>query len=259
MSTYFRPPAADPAGRAVRGVIRRRLLVNAVVDPDEAATRLPAGLRPHVTDAGTVVGCCLLELEQLRPAWLPAGVGTAMRAAAHRLSVEWDDADGHTIVGVFVPMRHSDSRLAVALGGRRFPGAHRRADSTIATGDGALRWQVAPHDRAGLGIRVTATTAGGGVPTDPAEIVGRTCLTTDLGLSVDHRGQVEGARMTPDHRRATPVTIEALDAAFLRGFATARPAPSYLMRDVGVTWTVAPAPALAPTTTTTSTGTAAAA
>jgi hypothetical protein len=43
----------------VRGVIRRRLLVNAVVDPDEAAARLPVGLRPHVTDLGTVVGCCL--------------------------------------------------------------------------------------------------------------------------------------------------------------------------------------------------------
>jgi hypothetical protein len=227
----------------VRGVIRRRLLVNAVVDPDEAATRLPAGLRPHVTDAGTVVGCCLLELEQVRPAWLPAGVGTAMRAAAHRLSVEWDDADGHTIVGVFVPLRHSDSRLAVALGGRHVPGLHRRADSTILTGDGALRWRVAPHDGSDLAIRVTATTAGDDVPVDPDEVVGRTCLTTDVGLSVDRRGRIEGARMTPDHRRATPVTIEALDSAFLRGFATARPAPSYLMRDVGVTWTASPAPA----------------
>jgi hypothetical protein len=47
--------------------------------------------------------------------------------------------------------------------------------------------------------------------------------------------------MEPDHRLAHRVTIEALDSAFLAGFATARLSPSYLMRDVGVTWTRATA------------------
>jgi hypothetical protein len=43
----------------MRGTIRSRLLVNALVDPDEAAQRLPDGLRPHVTSHGKVVGGCL--------------------------------------------------------------------------------------------------------------------------------------------------------------------------------------------------------
>src|SRR5437660_3142757 len=67
--------------RAVRGVLRRRLLVNAVVDPDEAAGRLPAGLRPHETPLGTVVGCCLLDITDLRPRLLPAAAGIRQRAA----------------------------------------------------------------------------------------------------------------------------------------------------------------------------------
>ena len=64
--------------RVIRGTIRRRLLVNAVVDPDEAARRLPVGLRPHVTALGTVVGCCLLEIDRIRPAYLPERAGMTM-------------------------------------------------------------------------------------------------------------------------------------------------------------------------------------
>lgn len=52
------------SARWVRGVLRRRLLVNAVVDPDEAAARLPICLRPHETPLGTVVGCCLLDIAE---------------------------------------------------------------------------------------------------------------------------------------------------------------------------------------------------
>ncbi len=92
----------DLRGRAVHGTIRRRLLVNALVDPDEAARYLPAGLRPHVTRGGTVVGCCLLDIDSIRPASLPGNVGARLRAAAHRVSVEWEDDMGATTVGVYV-------------------------------------------------------------------------------------------------------------------------------------------------------------
>src|ERR671918_3138778 len=89
--------------RVVLGTIRRRLLVNVLVDPDEAARALPAGLRPHLTDGGTVVGCCLLDIADIRPAPLPRLLGTGLRAVAHRISVEWDDEFGATTVGVYVP------------------------------------------------------------------------------------------------------------------------------------------------------------
>ena len=54
-------------GRTIRGTIRRRLLVNAVVDPDEAARHLPVGLHPHEVEGGTLAGCCLLDIDSIRP------------------------------------------------------------------------------------------------------------------------------------------------------------------------------------------------
>ena len=65
----------------VHGQLRRRLLVNVLVDPDEAADRLPSGVRPHVAEGGTVVGCCLLDIRELRPSPLPRQVGVGIRAA----------------------------------------------------------------------------------------------------------------------------------------------------------------------------------
>jgi hypothetical protein len=76
-------------------------------------------------------------------------------------------------------------------------------------------------------------------------LIGRTCLSATVGLSPDHHGKLEAARMEPDHRQALPVEINDLASAFLDGFTTAERAPSYLMRDVDVTWTEVRAPALA--------------
>jgi hypothetical protein len=230
------------------GTIRRRLLVNALVDPDEAARHLPTGLRPHVTEGGTVIGCCLLDIDAIRPASLPAGVGSRLRAADHRISVEWEDDAGATSVGVYVPVRHTDSRAARVLGGRWFPGVHRKASIRLTDDGRCLRWMVEPGEEASeYGVTVSAsissTEASAG-----CEPIGGTCLSAAVGLSPDHHGRLEAARMEPEHRRAVQVEIDDLDSAFLARFSTARQATSYLMRDVDVTWTKARAPRLALTT-----------
>ena len=127
------------------GTIRRRLLVNALVDPDEAAGHLPTGLRPHVTEGGTVIGCCLLDIDAIRPASLPAGVGSRLRAAAHRISVEWEDGAGATSVGVYVPVRHTDSRAATKLSAMLAmlaPGSLRSCSSVFISENGMwARWK----------------------------------------------------------------------------------------------------------------------
>jgi hypothetical protein len=225
--------------RAVRGTIRRRVLVNAVVDPDEAAARLPPGLRPHVTEAGTIVGCCLLEIEGVRPAWAPTIVGRSLRAAAHRISAEWEDASGTTVTGVFVPLRHTDSRLAVAAGGRWFPGVHARSRLDVSR----LRWisdPVSDGDR--LGIRVALSLPEQDDARPVCDPVGGTCLAATVGLSPDHRGGLEAVRMDPSHRNACEVEVEELDSAFIDGFSTAELAASYVMRDAEVTWRRAATP-----------------
>jgi hypothetical protein len=213
------------------------LLVNALVDPDEAAARLPPGLRPHAVDQGTVVGCCLLEVDDLRPAGLPAVVGRRMRAAAHRISAEWNDGAGATVTGVYVPVRHTDAGLAIALGGRWFPGVHERASIGVSTSDGHLRWTSQPvRDPAHLGIRVTVSTSADGQVRRRSDLVGAICLGASVGVSPDRRGVLEAARMEPAHRDAREVVVEDLESGFLDTFTTAKPATSYLMCDAEVIW-----------------------
>ena len=227
------------------GTIQRRLLVNALVDPDEAARQLPAGLRPHVTDGGTVIGCCLLDIHAIRPAGLPASIGRRLRAAAHRISIEWDDEHGVTSVGVYVPVRHTESRAARVLGGRWFPGVHRRATIGLHDDGRYINWSVEPADRdTEYGITVIASITSTS-PAPPSEPIAATCLSAAVGLSPDHRGALEAARMEPANRLAHRVAIDNLDSAFLARFTTAQPAPSYLMRDVDVSWTKARVPQLA--------------
>jgi hypothetical protein len=230
---------------AVVGTIRHRLLVNALVDPDEAARHLPEGLRPHVTGDATVVGCCLLAIERIRPAAIPAAVGLPLVAAAHRISAEWDDELGATTVGVYVPVRHTTSQSARAVGGRCFPGVHLPA--TIRTGfEGEhLRWTVEPRSASDrYAIRVRADVAPGQA-TEPCDPIGATCLAASVGLSPGRRKRLEAARMEPEHRVAQPVEITELDSRFLAGFTSNRPATSYLMRDVPVRWTRASIPSTA--------------
>jgi hypothetical protein len=218
-------------------------LVNALVDPDEAARRLPAGLRPHVAGGGTVVGCCLLDIAGVRPARLPAIVGRSLLAAAHRISVEWDDDSGATTVGVYVPLRLTDSRAAIALGGRMFPGVHRRASTDLDQGDGRIEWSVAVGAAPGAyAVRVEASPREDSQ--SPCEPIGGTCLGAEVGLSPGHDGVLEAARMVTHHRLAHPVEIRHLDSAFLASFTSSTAAPSYLMRDVDVTWTRERAPQL---------------
>jgi hypothetical protein len=211
------------------GIIRSRLLVNAVVDPDEAASRLPNGLRPHVGDAGTVVGICLLDIARVRPRSLPLP-GVPLRAVAHRIAVTWDG-----VVGVYVPARLTDSRGAQLVGGRVFPGVHRPAAVDVHDDGCSVRWSVTPVSPVDFAVRVTATRAHGAF--DTSEAIGQTCLNANVGLSPGHDGELEAAVMRPSHGQAEPVDIAALDSAFLASFATAQPAQSYLMRDVDVAWT----------------------
>src|SRR5262245_48966826 len=223
------------SGQAAQGTIRSRLLVNALVDPGEAARRLPDRVRPHATGDGTIVGCCLVDVAEVRPARWPL-VRTSFLAAAHRISVEWDDESGATTFGVYVPLRLTQSRAAVALGGRVFPGVHRRAAIRLTDDGRRVEWSVEAGDP--YSVRVDAS-AQNAPPAAACEPIGAACLDAEFGLSPGHDGALEATRMRPSHRQARIVEFDHLESAFLAGFATAVPAPSYVVRNVDVTWSLA--------------------
>lgn len=158
--------------------------------------------------------------------------------------MEWDDDFGATTVGVYVPLRLTNSRAAIALGGRVFPGVHRRASVKLTQDGQRLGWSVEAGGEPGAySVRVDASSRDGS-PLAPCEPIGGTCLSAAVGISPGYDGVLEAARMTPQHRHAQAVDLHHMDSAFLPSFASAAPAPSYLMHDVDVTWTRARVPRL---------------
>lgn len=141
----------------IRGVIRRRVLVNFRADPSVVERQLPAPFRPQLVDGHALVGICLIRLEQIRPRGLPALIGLASENAAHRFAVRWCDANGRKCEGVYINRRDTDSRLNHLAGGRLFPGEHHLAT-----------FRVSDHQRA---LDITMRSQDGAVA---VELVGET-------------------------------------------------------------------------------------
>ena len=116
--------------RGVRAHLRRRLLVSYRMDPGVARAIVPAPLRPQLVAGRALGGFCVLDLDAIRPGWMPGAIGLRSENAAHRMAVEWDEG-GQTRTGVYILERHSTARHAVLFGGRLFPGVHRHARFTI--------------------------------------------------------------------------------------------------------------------------------
>jgi len=108
----------------IRGIIRRRLLVNFRVQPRFIERLLPPRFAPKLQEGYAIAGICLIRLEEIRPRRLPAFVGISSENAAHRIAVTWDDGSRE---GVYIPRRDTGSLLNHLAGGRIFPGEHQRA------------------------------------------------------------------------------------------------------------------------------------
>jgi hypothetical protein len=108
------------------GRMARRLLVNWRVPIDAARNALPVGgerLRPRAIGGFAVVGLCLVRLDHLRPAGLPAWVGLASENLAIRMGVEWDTTDGPR-GGVLVMHRETSSLANQVVAKRMGFGVH---------------------------------------------------------------------------------------------------------------------------------------
>jgi len=116
----------------IRGLIKRRLLVNFRADPKVVQRILPEPFYPKLHAGHAIVGVCLIRLEQIRPAGLPGIMGFSSENAAHRIAVEWKGAEGLRKEGVFIPRRDTDALLNRLAGGRLFPGEHNAARFSVA-------------------------------------------------------------------------------------------------------------------------------
>ena len=231
----------------LRGLIRRRLLVNYRVDPD-VLRLLPAPFRPSLVGNWGVAGICLIRIEQLRPSWLPARVGLSSENAAHRIAVCWTDADGTSREGVFIPRRDTGSLITRWAGGRIFPGEHHRARFTVRDLGGRLELRVRSVDgvvavdlRCARAVRLPATSVFGSLAAASAFFE-----RGSLGYSARATGaRLDGLRLVTRRWRVEPLAVEDVQSSFFddparfpRG--TVEFDCALLMRDVEHSWHGAP-------------------
>jgi len=130
----------------LRGIIKRRILVNYCADADVAQKVLPKGFRPKLHEGKAIAGICLIRLEHIRPRFIPEFVGIASENAAHRIAVLWEDESGETREGVYVPRRDTDSFVNSTLGGKLFPGEHHRANFEITENGNKIKFSMKSND-----------------------------------------------------------------------------------------------------------------
>lgn len=134
----------------LEGTIGRRLLVNFRADPDKVSALLPEPFRPQLVGDCAIVGVCLIRLERVRPAGMPAWVGMSSENAAHRFAVNWKDEQGREQAGVYIPRRDTGSRWNAWVGGRLFPGEHHLARFDVTQSDeGAVDFSMLAEDGTG--------------------------------------------------------------------------------------------------------------
>ena len=240
----MRPPSMS-------SVIERRLLVNYRVDPDVAATLLPAPLRPKLVNGWAVAGICLIRLGRLRPSRLPGWTGMRTENAAHRIAVEWDGTGGRQS-GVYIPRRDSDSMATVLAGGRLFPGEHHHASFDVRETARDLHVAFASTDctaRVSIDVRVARQLQGSllfaGLQ-DASEFFRR----GSAGFSATRDGdRLDGLELRAGRWVAEPAEVLAVSSSF---FDDARLFPAgsatldcaLVMRDIPATWTTVPTPHL---------------
>jgi len=186
----------------VRGVIKRRLLVNFRADPAVVQRLLPAPFRPKLHDGYAIVGVCLIRLEKIRPRGVPGALGVSSENAAHRIAVEWNGDDGTLREGVFIPRRDTGSWLTRCAGGRLFPGEHHAADFTVTDAGEQIDFTMRSRDGA-----VTVRVVGREADTLP---VG-SCFGSLAEASAFFEGGSLGYSVTRDGDRYDGLRLRTLD------------------------------------------------
>lgn len=236
----------------VQGVIRRRILVNFRVDPDVLQRQLPHPFRPKRLDGAAIAGICLIRLEQMRPACVPAPLGLTSENAAHRMAVCWTDAQGQERERVYIPRRDTGSTLHQIAGGHLFTGVYRPARFRVEDAGERIDFRMHSADgRASIELRARISERLPAASRFPSlEAASAFFRSGALGYSEGARaGQLDGMRLETDDWRVTPLTVEHVHSSYFSD-ATRFPPGSVeldsalLMRDIPHRWASEPAHSL---------------
>lgn len=224
----------------IRGVIERRILINFRVEPTALGGVLPQPLRPKLVGGQGVAGICLIRLRDIRPRWLPRGLGISSENAAHRIAVAW----GGDHEGVFVPRRDTSSRINNLVGGRLFPGVHHL--SRFVVREDHPRYSIGISGATGAPIldvqaRVASAIPAGSVFATLAE-ASSFFRAGSLGLSPSrHPGVLDSLELRAPSWTLEPLSVEGVSSSFFEDRSTFPSASveldsAFLMRHVDHEW-----------------------
>ena len=201
----------------IRGLIRRRLLVNFRVDTEVMQRFLPAPFRPKLHHGYAIAGICLIRLEQVQPAGLPAFLGISSENAAHRIAVLWEEPSGETREGVFIPRRDTGSLLNHLAGGRIFPGEHHLADFAVTDKAGRISMSIQARDR-GMAMQLRAHETNA-LPSSScfASVAEASAFFEggSIGYSVTRDCcRLDGIRLQIDGWQVRPLAVERVESSF---------------------------------------------
>ena len=160
-------PVVEVRTPVLQGTIEWRVLVVYRLDPAAVLDLIPSPFEAQVVNGFAVGAIALSKLTDVRPQGLPALLGVSGEHAAHLFAVKWLD-QRRPAVGVFIPKRHTSSRMTALIGDRLFPGAYERADFALeeqpsklrvafASRHGACVVDAAVHSRSGTGDEVNGS------------------------------------------------------------------------------------------------------
>jgi hypothetical protein len=233
-----------PSLPIITGLIRRRLLVNYRVDPAVVARLLPEGFRPKLHAGHAIAGICLIRLEDIRPQMLPSWAGINSENVAHRIAVVWDDDDGTTREGVFIPRRDTGSLANHLAGGRIFPGEHHLADFIVCDDGGVIEIKVRARN-GGMALSVSAA--------ETDEFPASSCFPTledssaffepgSVGYSATKDCcRLDGIRLDTYEWKVRPLAVSRVDSSYFDDPAHFPPGSSVfdhalIMRDIAHEW-----------------------
>jgi hypothetical protein len=201
----------------IEGTIRRRILVNYRVNPTVIQRLLPSRFRPKLYEGRAVAGVCLIRLEHIRPKILPAFIGINSENAAHRIAVLWDDEQGVTREGVFIPRRDTNSEINHLMGGRIFPGEHNKAAFTVQESETEINFSMESRDgkvKVDLAGRISDALPNSSV--FPSLSAASSFFEAgSLGYSVTgdaHR--LDGLELETKEWRVEPLTLDRVNSSF---------------------------------------------
>jgi hypothetical protein len=226
----------------VRGVIRRRILVNYRVRPEVLRALLPPPFEPKTVAGWGMAGICLIRLAELRPWGIPARFGLASENAAHRIAVVWGQGDARQ-EGVFVRRRDTSSWWNFVAGGHLFPGVHHRADFDVQETPERLRVALESHD----GVTRVAVAGAPASNLPAASVFGSVAEASRFfelgsrGYSPANSGSLEGLELQTDQWNVVPFEVSEVRSSL---FETKELFPresaqfdcALLMRDVPHQW-----------------------